>query len=106
MKRSGLLLSLCLVFGSGVLVGALGYRLYSTELRQEIKTEKQEADSPDDWRRTYVESITARLALTDEQVAQLNQILDDTKARIHALDQEAKGTDGEVADETPVEDLA
>lgn len=86
MKRSSLLLSLFLVFASGLLVGALGYHLYTAEATAKAKTERHW--DPAEWRRRYTETMCTRLDLTDEQAAQLNTILDETKARFDALEEE------------------
>ena len=86
MKRSTLVLSLFLVFASGLLVGALGYNLYTAEAAAKAKTEKHW--DPAEWRQRYTETMRNRLGLTDEQAGQLETILDETKARFEALEEE------------------
>ena len=90
MKRSRLVLSLFLVFASGLLVGSLGYRLYTTEAKAKAKTEKHW--DPAEWRQRYTETMRTRLGLTDEQEAHLDTILDETKARFEALEEEVTQT--------------
>lgn len=76
MKRSSLILALLLVFLSGVVVGAVGYRLYTA---QPAAATTERRPSPEEFRRRYVEMMKTRLRLTDEQLAQLNAILDETR---------------------------
>ncbi len=87
MNRSTrtLALWLTLVFLSGVAVGGLGFHL--------IRTKSAEASahrrlSPEEWRARYVQTMRSRLNLTDEQLERLNQILDETREKFHALEEE------------------
>jgi Spy/CpxP family protein refolding chaperone len=66
-----------LVFVSGSLVGALGYRTYNPPAARGSNT----PPSPGEWRRQYMEESKVRLGLTDEQMAKLNAIMDQTDAR-------------------------
>ena len=71
-------LYLFLVFISGALVGALGYRTYkppsaSTSTRV----------SPEEFRRQYLQEIKTRVNLSDEQLEKVNGILDETRTRFH-----------------------
>jgi len=68
---------LLLVFVSGSLVGALGYRAYNPPTARTVNTLPQ----PSDWRKQYMEESKARLNLTQQQVQQLQAILDDTEMR-------------------------
>jgi uncharacterized membrane-anchored protein YhcB (DUF1043 family) len=86
MRRSNLYvgLYLFLVFVSGVLVGAIAYRLYSTEA---VSATKSSARGSDDYRRQYLEEMRSRLKLRDDQVRQLDAILDATREEYHAIHQ-------------------
>ncbi len=86
MKRSTAALAgyLVLVFASGVVVGALSYRLYTTGAVAARSTRW----SPEEYRRHYVETLTARLKLSEEQVRKLNAILDETRDRYRAMEEE------------------
>lgn len=78
MKRnqwSAVLLAI-LLFCCGVAVGALAHRYYSVR----IVNAKGE-----DLRQRYLSEMRARLKLTSAQVAQLETIMDDTKAKIRAV---------------------
>jgi len=86
MKRSNLVLFgyLLLIFASGVVVGAFGYRLYDSR-SAEAKTKRW---SPEDYRRRYTEVMRDRVGLDEGQLRRLNQILDETKQRYEELDRD------------------
>lgn len=66
-----------LLFCFGAAVGALGHRYYaSTEVN---------AKSAEDFRHRYVSEMRSKLSLTSNQVAQLETILDETKAKFKAV---------------------
>jgi uncharacterized membrane protein len=86
MKRFNLTatVSMLAVFLSGAVVGAFGHRLYM--VRSVIAEPSPTArPSPEDFRRRYVEELTARLKLQPNQVAQLNEILDLTRERFRVM---------------------
>ena len=66
-----------LVFGSGAVVGALGYRTYNPPAARTSNTPAQ----PGEWRKQYMEESKARLDLTEDQVSKLKAIMDETDAR-------------------------
>ena len=69
---------LFLVFVSGAVVGALGYRMYSPpEARSAPRV------SPEQWRKQYLDELTARVNLTPDQVQKVNAILDETDGRFN-----------------------
>jgi Spy/CpxP family protein refolding chaperone len=65
-----------LLFGCGVLAGALGHRYYTATVS---------AKSAEDFRHRYVSEMESRLKLTPTQVTQLEAILDDTKSKFRAV---------------------
>jgi hypothetical protein len=71
------LLSLLLVFLSGVLVGGFAYRLYSDSVAAAPNSAKR--FDPEEVRKHMVADMRARLKLDDGQVSQLQQILDRTR---------------------------
>ncbi|MBV8550945.1 MAG: hypothetical protein JOY54_06565 [Acidobacteriaceae bacterium] len=80
MRRNqwtAVLLSIVL-FASGVAVGALGHRYY-TSTAVSAKT------TAEDFRQHYISEMQSRLKLTPVQVRQLEAILDDTKAKFKAV---------------------
>ncbi|MCC6394480.1 MAG: hypothetical protein IT167_28045 [Bryobacterales bacterium] len=71
-------LYLLLVFLSGTLVGAFGYRLYS------VNTVSAKAPH-ESYRKMYLNEMQTRLKLTPAQLSNLVFILDETKARFKAV---------------------
>lgn len=72
-----ILFYLLLVFVSGSVVGALGYRAYNPPTARTLNVSAPAGD----WRKQYMEESKARLDLTDDQVGKLSAIMDDTDAR-------------------------
>ncbi len=85
MRRSNLILGiyLVLVFLSGVLVGALGYRAVFDR-----RVQAAPRLSPEEFRKRLVAELQDRLDLTPQQVEQLNAILDRTRQRFAKLEAE------------------
>ena len=83
VKRSNptIALYLLLVFGSGALVGAFGYRLYSAK---SVSAEQQEKKSPEALRQRYLREYESRLKLSPDQSQKLTLILDETRAKYKA----------------------
>jgi len=77
-------LSLILVFGSGAVLGAVGYRLYSAPAAQTNAGggppggPPQGRPSPAEFRKRYTDDLTKAVKLDNDQVAKLGTILDDT----------------------------
>jgi hypothetical protein len=76
MKRSVAALYVALVFLSGAVVGIFGYRLYTARTVSANINPR-----PAEYRKKYVEDLTVRVHLTPEQVAQVGNILDETRNR-------------------------
>ncbi len=66
-----------LLFGTGVAVGALGHRLYSSNVVN--------AKSTDDFRQRYLSEMETKLKLTADQKTRLEAIMDQTKAKYRAM---------------------
>ncbi|MFZ5926569.1 MAG: hypothetical protein ACOYX1_03880 [Acidobacteriota bacterium] len=83
MKRSNLtlVLSLLIVFSSGVVVGVVGDRYFGGAQKAAHKAPR----TPEDYRRAYVEEMNKRLRLSPDQLRQLNQILDETREQFRQL---------------------
>jgi hypothetical protein len=77
------LLSLLLVFASGILVGAVAYRLYM--VRTVAMAPPAPRPSPEEVRRHIVTEMRDRVKLDDQQVQQLNLIFDHTRQEFDAL---------------------
>lgn len=84
MKRGNLpiALYLFLVFVSGAVVGALGYRTYKPP------TASSNAPSPEEARRQYLHEMQTRANLSSDQIQRLSVIMDETRARFHASREE------------------
>ncbi|MGA2879980.1 MAG: hypothetical protein ABSG13_13610 [Bryobacteraceae bacterium] len=72
-----IILYFLLVFASGAVVGALGYRTYNPPIARTVNAPPPRGD----WQKQYMDESKARLNLTDAQVVQLSAILDDTDAQ-------------------------
>jgi hypothetical protein len=86
LKNLPIALYLLLVFGSGAVVGALGYRTYNPPSARSGSLNQPPA--PGEWRRQYMEESKARLDLTADQVQKLTVILDQTDARFRQARQQ------------------
>lgn len=81
-SNSTLALSLFLVFASGTVVGALGYRSYTLST---VSAKNPQPKSPEDMRREYVDEMHRRLGLEPAQVQRLETILDETRAKFREI---------------------
>ncbi len=77
------LLSLLLVFASGILVGAVAYRLYM--VRTVAMAPPAPRPSPEEVRKRIVAEMRVRVKLDDQQVQQLNLIYDRTRQEFDGL---------------------
>ena len=88
MKRSITVpLYVGLVFLSGIMVGAVGTRLYNTH---SVNATAQPKMKPDEWRQHVVADMRARLKLNDDQVGKLQAAFDTTRQRFQEYDQRGK----------------
>jgi hypothetical protein len=85
MKRSALIVALTLVFVSGLAVGAIGYRLLVAKPAAAVERRL----TPEEHRQRYVEMMRTRLKLSEEQLAELNAILDETRRRFDEYEQKS-----------------
>lgn len=77
-SRGAIALYVGLIFVSGGVLGAFGQRLYNAS----IDVKKPAPRNPEEMRRKVVAMYQQRLKLTDEQLAQLNTIMDETRQRV------------------------
>ena len=73
---------LFVVFLSGAVVGALGYRLYSPPAAKSGSITAPPRITPEEFRRQYLEEMKTRVNLTPDQMQKLNSILDESRARM------------------------
>jgi len=78
---------LLLIFVSGSVVGALGYRLYNLRTAEpEIQARRRPApQDPKQFRKMVLDEMTSRLKLRADQVQKLDAIYDDTDRRFHEV---------------------
>jgi Spy/CpxP family protein refolding chaperone len=79
-SRFSALLSLLLVFLSGVLVGGFAYRLYNVS----VVANGKKAD-PEEARKHIVADMRDHIKLDAHQVDQLQQIFDETRDQFHQM---------------------
>lgn len=72
---------LVLVFVGGLATGFLADRAYTMRAVSANAVPR----SPEEWKRKYLEEVRSRCHLSDAQVAQVGQILDNTRQRADAL---------------------
>jgi hypothetical protein len=85
MKRWTLPIALYLfvVFVSGSVLGALGYRLYNPPTAKSGAGAAPKL-SPEEWRRQNMEEMRQKLNLTPDQFQKLNGVYDETHSRFEA----------------------
>jgi hypothetical protein len=77
------MLSLLLVFASGILVGAVGYRLYM--VNSVAMAPRPPQRDPEEVRKRRIQELKDKVKLDEDQVAKLNGIYDHTRQEFHAL---------------------
>jgi hypothetical protein len=78
---------LVLVFLSGSLVGGFAYRLYSASTVSATATRRPD---PVEWRKRYMDEMRAQVHTDADQEAQINQILDETRATFEQIHEREK----------------
>ncbi len=73
---------LTLIFGAGVATGFFGNRLVSAPV---VSANPSPSRNNDDWRRQFTESMRVRLSMSEAQMKQLNEILDETRVEYRLL---------------------
>ncbi len=79
MKKWSLPIALYLfvVFVSGGVVGALGYRIYNPP----PSSSSTVRPSPEEWRRQYLQELQTRVGMNDDQIHKVEGMLDETRTR-------------------------
>ncbi len=80
-------LSVFLVFVSGVLLGALGYRYY---MLKEVSAGGPPRRSMEDMRKMYLEEMRQRLKLNPQQYEDMKVIVDETGAKFRILREKSR----------------
>jgi hypothetical protein len=76
-----------LIFSAGAAAGVLGHALYSAE---GVSAKMIPVKNNDDWRQRYTQSMRTRLSMSEEQMKQLNDTLDETRVEYRLLRQRYK----------------
>jgi hypothetical protein len=85
LSRATIALYVGLVFASGLVLGAFGQRLYTAST-----VVAKQRPNPEEFRKRIVAEYESRLKLTPDQIVKLNQILDDTRARMEETRQKMR----------------
>lgn len=80
LSRISVAIYVALIFFSGLVLGALGHRLYTVRTVDANSVRH----TPDEWRKRYTAEMQHRLGLRQEQLTQLNAILDETRDAFQA----------------------
>jgi uncharacterized protein YnzC (UPF0291/DUF896 family) len=81
-SRITIALYLVLVFASGILVGVESHRLYATTSTARANNSPQNMS---EFRRRYLDGMKTQVGVDDTQLAQINNILEDTKKKVNEL---------------------
>jgi hypothetical protein len=95
-----------LVFLSGSVLGAVAYRLYAVSAVQtgvDI-ARKQPKMNPEELRKHMVEEYRTKVKMDDQQVAAIQQILDQTRADFHKM-RDRMNAEGEAIQNAQVEKI-
>ncbi len=82
ISKTKVVLYLGLIFGAGAAAGVMGSMLYSSET---VSAKALQVNNNDDWRKKYVESMKARLSMSEEQMNKLAETLDETRVEYRLL---------------------
>lgn len=94
-SRGAIALYVGLVFACGMVLGAFGDRLYNAS----AVVAKPAPRNPEEFRRKVIAEYQSRLKLTPDQVAKLNAIMDETRARVEETRQKMKPAYQKIHDE-------
>ncbi len=84
-SRGAIAMYLGLVFASGAVLGAFGQRLYSAS-----SVSARTTRNPEEFRKRILATMERRLSLTPDQESKVNVILDETRARVHEVNQRTR----------------
>jgi hypothetical protein len=85
-SRGAIALYVGLVFACGLVLGSFGDRLYNAS----VVVAKPANKNPEEYRKKLISEYQSRLKLTDDQVAKLNSIMDETRVRVEETRQKMK----------------
>jgi hypothetical protein len=79
--RISIALYLFFVFASGILVGIVSYRLYSTNTASANNSPR----SMSEFRKRYLDGMRTKVGVSEAQIVAITKTLDDTKRKYDAL---------------------
>jgi predicted secreted Zn-dependent protease len=79
--RISIALYLVLVFGSGILVGLVSYRLYATNTASANNSPR----SMTEFRKRYLDGMRTKVGVSEAQIVAITKTLDETKRKFDAL---------------------
>lgn len=87
MTRSApVVLYFSLVFASGIGLGGFSHWLYSARtVEANLQPPRRSPGSPEEFRRRLIDEMRTRVTLSDDQVAKVNEILDDSRTRFREV---------------------
>ena len=77
LSRAAIAMYVGLVFASGLVLGAFGEKLYTASV-----VSAKQRPNPEEFRKKVMAEYESRLKLTPDQVAKVNQIMDETRTRM------------------------
>jgi Spy/CpxP family protein refolding chaperone len=80
LSRLTIALYVGLIFASGVVLGVFGHSLYAVTTVVSKTNPK-----PEELRKKRLAEMQTRMKLSDEQVAKINSIMDETRAKFHEV---------------------
>lgn len=86
-SRGAIALYVGLVFACGLVLGGFGDRLYNASV---VVAKPPATKNPEEFRKKVIAEYQSRLKLTPDQVAKLNAIMDETRARVEETRQKMK----------------
>ena len=81
-SRISIALYLFLVFGSGILVGLVSYRLYATNT---ASANAAASASMTEFRKRYLDGMRIKVGVNEQQIIAITRTLDETKHKFDAL---------------------
>src|SRR5215472_4566554 len=91
-SRFSIALYLILVFASGILVGVVSHRLYSTN----TASANAPKNTLGEFRKRYLDGMRTQVGASEEQLRQVNAILEDTRRKLDELTEKEKPMHDEV----------
>jgi hypothetical protein len=86
-SRGAIAIYVGLIFACGLVLGGFGDRLYNASV---VVAKPASSKNPEEFRKKIIAEYQSRLKLNEDQVAKLNIIMDETRARVEETRQKMK----------------